>query len=626
MKKLANLYFITLLFICFISNLKVQAQRKYEDPLIEKLNKSYQFQKSIQVARFKIIKANSNEEKLFYNNCIIRAYKNMEKNDSILIYMKYSMDLLPTVQDSELICYTYLKMGTGYRHNLDINSSTQYFLKAANLAKKINCIYVLVTAYNEMGNLISRENSNLNLALYYLNLSIKYTNDENYDIKISNNLTSKITALENRSAIYLELGKIKESFNDLISAKTLLDKMPNNEYYLINTNIRLSANYAEIGDKINCEKYINEALKIALAINHLPSIKESYRYIADIGFHFKDYYKAIFYSLKAENYSEKNSENLDSKIYMDSLLSLSYQYVGDHENALKYFKNFVKLKDKYYEKSRINELNKLEVLYKVEENEKKLALKNLEQTKDKATIQILLLIIFLSILIFLIFFGYKYLENKRKNLIFKNIENSDKEINSIKVWHEWRNNSKIVANSNLNVQTAVVENNLNDSTAELIMQNPKAESEIITGAIGENNIDFETISVNYTNLYFELREVLETKQLYLNPNLILEDLIKELGTNKKYLYYAIKSNYEDNFRSLLSDYRINHVKSMIVESIKTKKKIRMEEIQESSGFQSTASFFRVFKSKTGLTPLEYAEQVKLTKINSDYSFSEAKAV
>jgi transcriptional regulator GlxA family with amidase domain len=65
---------------------------------------------------------------------------------------------------------------------------------------------------------------------------------------------------------------------------------------------------------------------------------------------------------------------------------------------------------------------------------------------------------------------------------------------------------------------------------------------------------------------------------------------------------------------------------MIVESVKNNQKIRMEDVQESSGFQSAASFFRVFKSKTGLTPLEYAEQVKLTKINTDYSFSEAKAV
>jgi AraC-like DNA-binding protein len=250
----------------------------------------------------------------------------------------------------------------------------------------------------------------------------------------------------------------------------------------------------------------------------------------------------------------------------------------------------------------------------VEENEKKLALKNLEQTKDKATIQVLFLIIFLSIIILVIFFGYKYLENKRKKLIFKNIENSDKEINLIKVWQEWRNNSKTLVNNDFN-NIPELENQLNVD-----------KSKNTVGVIDENNLDFKTSHVNYTNLYFELRELLETKQLYLNPNLNIEDLIKELSTNKNYLYYAIKSNYEDNFKSLLNDYRINHIKSMIVESIENNKKIRMEEIQESSGFQSAASFFRVFKSKTGLTPLEYSQQVKLTKLNKDYLISEPKAV
>ncbi len=623
MKKFASPYFITSLFICLIGIFKVQAQSKYKDHLIEKLNKSYQFEKSIQVARFMILKANSNEKKLYYNNLIIGAYSNMEKNDSMLIYMKYSLELLPNVQDSELICYTYLRIGIGYKNILDINNSSLYLLKAINIAKKINCLFVLVKAYSELGNLIITENLNMNLALYYLNISIKYSNDRNYDINNSEKLASKIIALVLRGSLYSILEKTKEGFNDLFLAKTLVNKLPNNVDLLKIVNNQLSFLYLHINDRKNSEKYINEALKISLAVNDKPSIRYSYRYMAEIGFHFKDYYKAIFYSLKADNYSDKNNEEFVSKIYVDSIVSLSYQYIGEYENALKYYKSYTELKNKYYEKNRFDELNKLEVLFKVEENEKKLALNNLEQTKDKATIQILLLIIFLSILILVIFFGYKYLENKRKKIIFKNIENSDKEINSIKDWHEWRNNSKILVNSNLTVQTAVDENNLYNSP-ELVNKQTKAE--IKAGANVENNIDFETSSVNYTNLYFELREVLETKQLYLNPNLILEDLIKELGTNKKYLYYAIKSNYEDNFRSLLSDYRINHVKSMIVESIKNKKKIRIEEIQESSGFQSTASFFRVFKSKTGLTPLEYVEQVRLSNINSINSLSEVMAI
>lgn len=529
--------------------------------------------------------------------------------------MKYSLDLLPNVHDSELICFTYLRIGIGYRNNLDINKSTQYLLKAADLAKKINYLNVLVRAYNELGNLIIMGNLNMNLALYYLNMSIKYTENENYDLNNFDNLTSKITALVIRGGLYSKLDKTKESFNDLFLAKTLVNKLPNNEYTLKTLNTQLSLLYLTIDDRKNSEKYINEALKISLAMNDKPSIRYSYRFMAEIGFHFKDYYKAIFYSLKAENYSEENSEEFVSKIIVDSLLSLSYQYVGDHENALKYYKNFVELNRKYYEKSKTNELNKLEILYKVEENEKKLALKNLEQTKDKATIQILFLIIFLSVLILIIFIGYKYLENKRKKIIFENIENSDKEINSIKKWLDWRKNNEKLTQLNLIDQAAAIENNLISAPEELVNQAAVNTPEITEEPIDTSNLNLETNLGNYTILYFELREVLETQKLYLNPELTLDDLIKVLGTNKKYLYYAIKSNTEDNFRSLVNEYRINYVKSMIREAIENTNKIDIDEIQVSSGFQSTASFFRIFKSKTGLTPSEYAKQVKLTLLS-----------
>ena len=599
---------IIILLICYVSIFKAQAQFNWEDHLLDRLNESSQFQKSIQVARFKFNKANSNEKKLIYNNYILRAYTNLGNNDSTLIYMKNSMDLLPLVQDSELICYTYLRLGIGYMENLDINSSTQYLLKAANLAKKINSTYILVRAYETLGNLIETETGNLKLALYYLNLSFEYANTENFDIKNSDYLQEKIIVLQNRAHIFMRLGKINEGFNDLFLAKTLINKLSNKEIYLIFLNIRLSVIYAQINDKINSDKYIAEALKISLKLNDIPLILESYRVRANICFDDKDYYKTIFYGLKAENYDNKNREHIASKIYMDSLLYLSYQYVGDNENALKYYKNFVDLKNKYYEKSKTNELNKLSLKLNLEENNKKLALKELELTKQKDTIEILVLIILIAVLVLLIIFGYKKFERECKKLLFNASENSDKEINSIKEWLEWRNNNKTIANSI--AQTAVIENSLNSGTPELVNDYATNEPEISTESNDKINFNVETSNVNYTNLYFELREVMETKQLYLNPELSLDDLIKLLGTNKKYLYYAIKSNYEDNFKSLLNDYRINHVKSMIVESINTHKKIRMEEIQESSGFQSTASFFRVFKSKTGLTPLEYAEQVK----------------
>jgi AraC-like DNA-binding protein len=628
MKNFLNINFILLIYFFFTSIFTLHAHSKYEDPTLERLNHTYQFEKSIQVARFKLLKANSNEEKLFYNNCIIRAYSKMGNNDSSLIYVKYSLDMLPSIHDSELICETYYRLGLAYKLNLDINNGTNYLLKAAILAEKINYTFIKVEAYIHLGNLIENENQNLNLALYYINLAIKSTDDNKFDKNNSDFLKDKINALINRAAILVRLGKIKESLNDLFMAKALINNnlYSEKEIVLIYLNKRFSVTYAMINDSKNSEKYIDEALKISKSINNITHIIECYRIMANNSFLFKDYYKAIFYGVKADNYDNKNSGELAGKIYIDSLLFLSYKNIGDQENALKYFEKFVDLKNKYYEKNRINELNKLDIKFQLEENEKKLALKNLEQTKNKATIQFLILFIIITIILILVVIGYKYLENKRKKLIFKNIENSDKEINSIKGWQNWRNNSKILVNNDTSVPIAEVGDSLNNSPEVMIDQAAPGDSEITLGAIGENNIDVEVNKENYTNLYFELRELLETKQLYLNPNLILEDLIKELGTNKKYLYYAIKSNYDDNFKSLLSDYRVNHVKSLIVESIKTKKKIHMEEIQESSGFQSTASFFRVFKSKTGLTPSEYAEQVKLTNLSTNKSIPEAIAV
>jgi AraC-like DNA-binding protein len=289
-------------------------------------------------------------------------------------------------------------------------------------------------------------------------------------------------------------------------------------------------------------------------------------------------------------------------MYIDSLLYLSYEYIGDNENALKYYKNFVGLKNKYYENGKVNELNKLDIMFKVEENKKKLALNELEKTKDKATIQFLFWIILVTLLLILMALGYNFLERKRIKLIYSNLENSDKEIKSVKGWLEWRNQNVTNPTSNLDEKETVIENDFNGPAFEIDEK---------------TSLNFEINNVNSKILYYELRELLDTKKLYLNPELTLDDLIKLLGTNKKYLYYAIKLNYEDNFRSLLNEYRINHVKLMIVELVKNKKKIRIEDIQESSGFQSTASFFRVFKSKTGLTPLEYSEQVKQTNFEDE---------
>jgi len=88
-------------------------------------------------------------------------------------------------------------------------------------------------------------------------------------------------------------------------------------------------------------------------------------------------------------------------------------------------------------------------------------------------------------------------------------------------------------------------------------------------------------------------------------------VIKLLGTNKKYLYDAISSNTDNNFRNFINRYRINHAKKIIEENIRLKSNTNLSELYHISGFNNTTSFFRTFKAITGLTPKEYAIEVEL---------------
>ncbi len=121
-------------------------------------------------------------------------------------------------------------------------------------------------------------------------------------------------------------------------------------------------------------------------------------------------------------------------------------------------------------------------------------------------------------------------------------------------------------------------------------------------------------------LYAELRETIEKQKLYLNPELNLQLLIKLLGTNKKYLYEAISSNTDNNFRNFVNRYRINHAKRIIEENISQKTSTNLSELYEICGFNNPTSIFKTFKTITGLTPKEYESEAKIdfkSKISSN---------
>ena len=96
-------------------------------------------------------------------------------------------------------------------------------------------------------------------------------------------------------------------------------------------------------------------------------------------------------------------------------------------------------------------------------------------------------------------------------------------------------------------------------------------------------------------LYTRLLQIMEEKQLYTNPDLDKQTVVRELGTNDHYL-----SDYP-NFNAWLASYRINHALQLIEED----PTLNVESLYLLSGFANHTTFTRHFRNNVGMTCKQY---------------------
>ena len=128
--------------------------------------------------------------------------------------------------------------------------------------------------------------------------------------------------------------------------------------------------------------------------------------------------------------------------------------------------------------------------------------------------------------------------------------------------------------------------------------NPESIPEI--SEIKNNTSDIEIEKV--TNF-------MKTEKPYLNPDLNLSDLADELEMNRAQLSQIINSGFQKNFNDFINEYRVNTFKEKINSG--EHKQLSLLGLAFDSGFNSKATFNRVFKKLTQTSPSEYLQtQVK----------------
>ncbi len=104
----------------------------------------------------------------------------------------------------------------------------------------------------------------------------------------------------------------------------------------------------------------------------------------------------------------------------------------------------------------------------------------------------------------------------------------------------------------------------------------------------------------------KLNAAIESNRLYRNPKLSLSDLSRSVDISERVISDVINQQLGKNFFQFINEYRIDEIKERLKDP--GNKHLKILSLAYDAGFNSKASFNRVFKSYTGQTPKDYKSE------------------
>lgn len=270
----------------------------------------------------------------------------------------------------------------------------------------------------------------------------------------------------------------------------------------------------------------------------------------------------------AEKYGKKALQALQYldmpslKLAVDENMHRLYIIKGQQDQALKHYKNYAQLRIKLLQKKARKEVAEIDAKYQAEK--KDLIIKNQKSELLAANRRIKLNILIAFTIVLLLTCYIVFYNQKRfwKKLIFVIVRKKESKI--------------------------------------------RHYQEILEA---KNNTELKPVERSHT-IYEELESIMKKDEIFLDPDLDLNQVIKMLSTNKKYLYEATSEFGGKNFRTYINEYRIDYSKKDIENKIINKDAFNVSTVFNDYGFKSNATFYRAFKAETGLTPSEFIEQLR----------------
>ena len=100
-------------------------------------------------------------------------------------------------------------------------------------------------------------------------------------------------------------------------------------------------------------------------------------------------------------------------------------------------------------------------------------------------------------------------------------------------------------------------------------------------------------------------QLMEQEQVFRSKGLSVDDVAKQLGTNKTYISAFVNMHSGMSFSAFVNKYRVEFAQRLMKEH----PDMRLSDVSLAAGFSSETSFFRNFKAFTGKSPAEWKESM-----------------
>ncbi|MCB0509288.1 MAG: AraC family transcriptional regulator [Chitinophagales bacterium] len=99
---------------------------------------------------------------------------------------------------------------------------------------------------------------------------------------------------------------------------------------------------------------------------------------------------------------------------------------------------------------------------------------------------------------------------------------------------------------------------------------------------------------------------MQAERPYLNPELTVQDLSKQLNISRHHLTEILNNNIGKNFFTFINEYRIEEVKKRLLDP--KFEHLTIVALAFESGFNSKSTFNSIFKQNTGMTPSQWKNE------------------